>query len=219
MTKFRCRSLLFILAMLFAGVCAAAPARALQAEQAKPEDAKGETAKATEAPDPVEAPVGTVFKWLNFIVVFGGLGYLIAKKAPAAFHARAEAIASGITSAAAAKAEAEAQLREAEAGLARLPADTVKMREAATREFAAESERLREAGKKEVARIEHAAEVEVDAARRAARLELREMAAQLASARAAEMVPKQITNTQSAALVKTFVDGLPAPSNDSRGVN
>src|SRR5207244_1337185 len=33
--------------------------------------------------NPAETPIGEVFQWLNFFIVFGGLGYFIAKKAPA----------------------------------------------------------------------------------------------------------------------------------------
>lgn len=197
--RFRPAILGFVLLGVFAGAFAALPARAVDAEQAQS--------------DPTEMPVGTLFRWLNFIIVFGAAGYFIAKKAPAAFRARAEAIASGISSATAAKAEAESQLRAAEAGLARLDQDSAAMREEAKKEFAAESERLRLAGIKEIERIEHAAEVEVGAARRAARLELRALAARLAADRAAVLVPQQLTANQNAALVQKFVDNLP------RGVN
>jgi F0F1-type ATP synthase membrane subunit b/b' len=197
-----------ILLVLFAGAFAALPTRSVYAQETKPEV----------QPDPVEEPVGTLFKWLNFIVVFGALGYFIAKKTPPIFRARAEAIAAGITSATAAKAEAERQLREAEAGLAKLDQETAAMREKLKSEFAAESQRLAEAGKAELQKIEHAAEVEMNAARRAARLELRALVARLATESAAEMVPLQITMAQRAALVERFVEDLPAAAG-ARGVN
>jgi F0F1-type ATP synthase membrane subunit b/b' len=82
-----------------------------------------------------------------------------------------------------------------------------------------ESEHLRTGTETEVTRIETAATAEVNAARRAARIELREVAARLAAARAAEIVGQQITPAQRAALVQKFVDGLPATSGESRGVN
>lgn len=183
----------------FAGTFAALPAHADEAHEAQT--------------DPMDMPVGTLFRWVNFIIVFGGLGYLIYKKGPAFFGARADAIASGISSATAAKAEADAQLRAAEAGLARLDQDAAAMREASRKDFAGESERLRAAGKQEIERIEHAADVEVVAARRAARLELRALAARLAAARAAELVPQQMTAQQGSALVQKFVDNLPRGAN------
>ena len=200
---------LTILAILLAGAFVAPPGHNVYAQETKTE------AQA----DPVEAPVGTLFKWLNFLVVFGALGYIIAKKGPPFFRARAEAIAAGITSATAAKAAADKQLREAEAGLARLDQETAAMRESLKKEFAGESERLRETGKRELEKIDHAAEVETTAARRAARLELRALAARRATERAAALVPQQITPAQRAALLQSFVDDLPSPASGSGGVN
>jgi F0F1-type ATP synthase membrane subunit b/b' len=79
---------------------------------------------------------------------------------------------------------------------------------------------LREGTEREVTRIEMAAKAEVNAAQRAARLEVREVAARLAATRAAEIVGQQITPAQRAALVQKFVDGLPAAgAGESRGVN
>jgi F-type H+-transporting ATPase subunit b len=179
---------------------------------------RGEESKVEGAPDPLRTPAGETMRWVNFLIVFVALGYVIMKKGGPAFRARANEIAAGITSAAAAKAEADAQLRVAEAGLARLDQDTAAMREEAKEEFAAESERLRAAGVQDVARIETAAAAEISAARRAAQIELRAMAARLAAARAAELVPAQITPAQRAVLVKQFVDDLPATS-EGRGTN
>jgi F0F1-type ATP synthase membrane subunit b/b' len=203
MKRLRARFLATILGLVllsvFAGGFAASSVRAAEPEQSQT--------------DPTETPVGSLFRWINFAVVFGALGYLIVKKAPAAFRARADAIASGISSATAAKTEADAQLRAAEAGLARLDQDAAAMRENAKKDFAAESERLLAAGKVEIERIGHAAEVEVTAARRAARLELRALAARLAAERAATLVPEQITAQQNVALVQKFVDDLPRGAN------
>ena len=92
------------------------------------------------------------------------------------------------------------------------------MRETATHEFATESKHLREGTEREVTRIEMAAKAEVAAAQRAARLELREVAARLAAARAAELVGEHITPAQRAALVQKFVDGLPT-AQQTGGVN
>jgi F0F1-type ATP synthase membrane subunit b/b' len=179
---------------------------------------RSEEAKTEEQPDPLHTPAGKALRWVNFIIVLAAVGYFIVKKGGPAFRAHADEISAGITSAAAAKAEADAQLRKAEAGLARLDQDSAAMREESKKEFAAESERLRAGGQLDVTRIEHAAVAEIGAARRAAQIELRTMAARLAAARAAELVPRQITAAQRAALVKQFVDELPATSA-GRGVH
>lgn len=203
MRRLRARFLFTVLGVVLLGVFAGALAASssLAAEQEKAQT------------DPTETPVGSLFRWINFAIVVGAVGYLIVKKGPAAFRARADAIASGISSATAAKAEADAQLRAAEAGLARLDQDAAVMREDAKKDFTAESERLRAAGKLEIERIEHAAEVEIGAARRAARLELRARAARLAAERAAVLVPQQMTADQNAALVRRFTENLPRGAN------
>jgi F0F1-type ATP synthase membrane subunit b/b' len=214
MTNARRKFTYGLMQIIFVGALMVMPAGALQQH----ETMRAETAKVEEQPDPLKGTAAKILRWLNFGIVVVAAGYFIIKKAGPAFRANADKISSGITSAAAAKAEAEAQLRAAEAGFSRLPQDSAAMRETATREFAAESEHLRTATEKELARIEHAAEVEVTAARRAARLELREVAARLAAARAAEMVGQQITAAQRAALVEKFVDGLPT-AEQTGGVN
>jgi F-type H+-transporting ATPase subunit b len=201
MRKFLRRLSLPILAVVLTGAFAVLPARA--AEEAANQD-------------PVESPIGTVFKWLNFAVVFGVLGYFIAKKAPAFFGARADQIAAAIESAQAAKAEADRQLREAESGLARLDSETAKMREALKKEFEDEAQRLRVAGKQEIEKIDRVADVEIAAARRVARLELRELAARLAAGRAAALIGQQMTPDRRATLMQRFVDELPAAPSEGR---
>src|SRR6202022_1218828 len=74
---------------------------------------------------------GIIFRWLNFILVFGGIGYLIAKKGGAFFRANAKAIAASITEAQAAKAEADSELRTVETKIAKLDQEIAEMRTAA----------------------------------------------------------------------------------------
>jgi F0F1-type ATP synthase membrane subunit b/b' len=173
--------------------------------------------KTEKAPDPLQTPAGESMRWLNFGIVVVVFVYFIAKKGGPAFRARAAKISAGITSAAAVKAQADADLRKAEAGLAKLDQDSAAMRAESQKEFAAETERIRAAGKLEISRIESAATAEIDAARRVAQRDLRALAAQLAAARAAEILPGQITDVQRAALVRRFVDELPTPG--ARGLN
>jgi len=209
-----------LLPIIFAGALIALPSRAQQSHepQAHEPTMRSEEGKTEEGPDPLKGTAAKILRWLNFGIVVVAAGYFIIKKGGPAFRAHANDISAGIASAAAAKAEADAQLRTAEAGFARLPQDSAAMRDTATREFVTESEHLCTGTEKEVTRIETAAKAEVSAALRAARLELREVAARLAGTRAAELVGQQITPAQRAALVQKFVDGLPT-AGESRGVN
>ena len=157
--------------------------------------------------------IGWVFRWLQFAILFGGLGYLIWKKAPAFFRARAETIVAAITEAAKVKEEAERRLREAEDKLARLDQELAALREAAQRDAAAEAERIREATRAEAAKIERAAQMEIEATERAARIELKAMAARLAIDRAEALIRRQMTPQTESALVRAFVEGIAGRAN------
>ena len=159
-------------------------------------------------PNPAEGTLGDVFRWLNFFLVFGGLGYLIAKKGPAFFRSRVEAVAASIKEAAAARAAAEQQLRETEEKLARLNQEVAEMRAAAQRESAAEADRIRAVTRDEIEKIERAARAEIEAAERAARIELRAMAARLAVERADALIRKRLTAETQATLFRSFLDNL-----------
>ena len=157
---------------------------------------------------PVEAPIGTLFKWLNFVVVFGGAGYWIARTAPAYFRGRAQAIATSIAHAAAAKAEAERHLRQEEEKLAGLEQEVAALRGEAQRESAIEAERIRAVAREEVEKIHHAARAEIKAAERAARNELKALAARLAVERAEALIRRQVTAHTQARLFRLFLDDL-----------
>ena len=145
--------------------------------------------------------------------MFGGGGYLIAKKAPAFFRRRQETIVASITESTRIKEEATRRLNEAEAKLANLGQELAELRAAAQRDWAAEAERIRQAAQEEARKVERAAQGEIDAAERAARIELRAMAARLAVERAEVLVRQQMTPQIEAALVRGFVEGLAGSAN------
>src|ERR1700676_2987520 len=89
-------------------------------------------------PDPAESTAGLIFRWLNFLIVFGGIAYLIARHGGAFFRGNAKEIAASIVEATAVKAEADRELREVEVKIARLDQDVTEMREEARRNWAAE---------------------------------------------------------------------------------
>lgn len=165
------------------------------------------------AANPAESPIGDVFRWINFAVVAAALGYLIVKYAPGYFSARARAISADMTRAAAARAEAEAMLREAEEKLAHLDAEVARLRSAASRDAAAEAERIQNLTRSDMEKIVRAARAEIDAAERAARLELKAAAARAAIDRAEALLEKQITPEIQNTLFHNFVAGLSGSAN------
>jgi F-type H+-transporting ATPase subunit b len=159
-------------------------------------------------PDPADSPTGMIFRWLNFLIVFGGIVYLAAKYGGAFFRGNAREIAASITEAAAVKAEADRELRVVETKIARLDQDVAEMREEARRNWAAESERLRTSGLAEIEKINLAARGELAASERAARHEVREIAASMAVERAAALVSSKMNTQIRARMFQSFLGEL-----------
>jgi F-type H+-transporting ATPase subunit b len=154
-----------------------------------------------------------IFKWINFLIVAGLLAWVFLKLTPPFFRKNAETISSAISKAAAAKAEADRRLREAEEKLARLDQELAQLRTTAQREIAAETERLRAATESDIQRVGLAARAEIEAAERAARLELKVTAANLAVDEAETLLTKELTPKVQESLVAAFVNSLEGRPN------
>src|SRR5580704_2137268 len=154
-----------------------------------------------------------IFKWINFVLVAGGLFWLFGKVLPPKFRGNADSISSAITRATAAKADADRQLREAEEKLAHLENEVAQLRATAQREGQTEAERIRNVTQMDAQKIGIAATAEVEAAERAARLELKAIAANLAVDGAESLLAKQLTPQGQEALVNAFVKGLAGRPN------
>ncbi len=154
-----------------------------------------------------------IFKWINFAIVASVIVWVFGKLLPPVFRKRAEAVSSAITNATSAKAAADAQLRDAETRLANLQKEVAELRAFAERESAAEVERLRAATQSDVQKIAVAVKAEVEAAERAARLELKALAANLAVDGAESLLVKQLTPKAQESLISNFVKSLEGRPN------
>jgi F0F1-type ATP synthase membrane subunit b/b' len=155
-----------------------------------------------------ETGTGYLFRWLNFAIVFAGIGYAAVKWGGPYFRAHAEDISRKIAEGARAREAAERQRKEIEEKLAGLDDEIKRLRAEAKRDAEAEAKRLRDVARAEAEKIEHAAQMEIEAAGRAAHLELKALAARLAVERAEAMLRKEITPQAEAGLFQTFVAGL-----------
>ena len=154
-----------------------------------------------------------LFKWINFAIVAAVLIWLFAKKLPAVFRGNADKISSAITKATAAKEEAERQVREAEAKLANLQREIAALEATARREAIEEGERIRALAQNDAKKVGIAAQAEIEAAERAARLELKALAASLAVEGAESLLAKQLTPAAQETLLDTFVNSLEGRPN------
>jgi F-type H+-transporting ATPase subunit b len=157
---------------------------------------------------PVDSPAGWIFRWLNFAIVFGAIGYLAWKKGGPYFRAQAEEISRKIAEGARAREAAERQRQEVQAKLANIESEIAAMRADSKRDAEAEAQRLRSLAREEAQKIERAAQAEIVAAERAARMELKTLAARMAVERAEALVRKELTPKSEAALFQAFVQEL-----------
>ena len=149
-----------------------------------------------------------LFKWINFAIVAAVLIWLFQKKWPAWFRGNADKISSAISKATAAKEESERQVEEAEAKLANLKQEIAALEAAAKREAAEEGERIRALAESDAKKVAIASQAEIEAAERAARLELKALAASLAVDGAESLLAKQLTSAAQESLVDRFVKSL-----------
>jgi F-type H+-transporting ATPase subunit b len=168
---------------------------------------------AEEGANAAQERTNEIFKWINFALLAGGLLWMFGKVLPPKFRANADSISSAITKATAAKAESDRQLRQAEQKLARLEQEVAQLRATAQREAEAEAERIRNITQSDAQKIAVAAKAEIEAAERAARLELKAIAANLAVDGAESLLSKQLTPQAQEALVSAFVKGLAGRPN------
>jgi F-type H+-transporting ATPase subunit b len=164
-------------------------------------------------PDPADSPAGLIFRWLNFLIVFGGIAYLLAKHGGAFFRGNAKAIAASIQEATAAKTEAERELHAVEAKIARFDPEVAEMRQEARQNWAAEAERLHASGLAEIEKINQAARGELAASERAAQQQLREIAATLAVEDAAALVGSRMNAEIRARMFQSFLRELGRSKN------
>lgn len=148
------------------------------------------------------------WRWLNFALLAGGLGYLGAKHIGPYFHARSEEIKKGIAEATAMRAEAEARARDMEARVENLSGELEATRQAMRAEFQAEGERMRAEMGAQLTRMRAQAEAEIEAAGRAAAHSLKAYTAELSLELAEQQIRQQLTPEVRAELTHRFADEL-----------
>ena len=169
--------------------------------QEHPAEHKTETAAAEHEGNPI-------WKWANFLLLAGGLGYLIRKNAGAFFDGRSQEIRKGITDAEAASADALQRVAAVDAKLNNMQADIAALKAEANREEDAESARVKQETAADIAKIQAHAKREIAAAAKAARNDLKRYSADLALQFAEQKALARMDPETDAALVRGFVRQL-----------
>ena len=159
------------------------------------EEAAGEAAK----------PSLEIWKWLNFAILAGILGYISVKQGGPALRARSKEIAEGLAAGERAKAEADQRAAEVSAKLANLSSEITNMQTRAREERDSEAGRIRSGATAEIARLQHQASMEIESAGKQARLDVQRFAARLAVDLAEQKVRARMSPEVQASLIDSFV--------------
>jgi F0F1-type ATP synthase membrane subunit b/b' len=157
-----------------------------------------------------------VWEWANFIILAAGLGYVIGKNAGPAFDARGRRIRKDMVEAEEAKKEADARAGSVESRLANLASEIAALRDEAKREEEAENTRYARQIAAEIAKIQAQAEQEIAAAGKAAKMDLKCYAAEIALRLAEQKIRARMTPETEDRLVQGFVKNLESPGSEAR---
>lgn len=149
-----------------------------------------------------------LWKFANFVILAGVVGYFIYKKGGPFFTGRTQEIQRGLREAAKIEADSQARYAEVEHRLAELGAQIETLREQARQESSAEGERLRQETARELKKIQAQSEQDISAAVKAGRQRLRSDAAALAVDLAAGKIRARLTPASDGALVDSMVREL-----------
>lgn len=190
-------------------------------EKAKPQTVLNETDAYRMSPTVVKlgAMLGmkpetaaNVFTIFNIVVLFGAIGYALAKMLPKAFKDRSTKIQKGLVDARTATEEASSRLNAVEDRLSKLDDQIAAMRTQAEADSVRDEQRIKASVEDEKAKIVAAAEAEIASATMLARREIQKYAAELAIDQAARKLV--VTPDTDRLLVQAFANKLGAGSKN-----
>jgi F-type H+-transporting ATPase subunit b len=160
-----------------------------------------------------ESPWSSVWKWANFFILFGGLGYYLRKPMREFFESRTRSIEEGLRNAREAKESALIQVREMESRMAQLEQEIQALKAQALREADEERVRIIEGAKAEASKILELAQREIEGLKKLAHLELKGHVAELAVTLAEERLKKVVGTEENKKIIHQFIESLHAGKN------
>ena len=149
-----------------------------------------------------------MWKWANFLVLAGALGYLMVKTLPPLFAERTEAITKDMVESQKIRKDADDVAADVERRLASIETEIAALRAESREETTAESGRLAKHTATEIARIQAQAAREIGDAGKDAQNELKFYASGLAIDLAAQKIRARMTPATEDRLVRGFVRDL-----------
>ena len=151
-----------------------------------------------------------IYKWINFVILAGGLGYLLRKPLAEFFAGRSASIRKSLEEGRKALEASAAQLRAVEERLQHFEEEMASFKAAAWREMEEERERRRQATAQETEKMLESLRAQMKTATQQARVELKLYAAELAVELAEKMIGERLDEASQQRLVSQFIAGLKA---------
>lgn len=147
-------------------------------------------------------------KTINFIVLFGGLAYILSKPIRSFLEKRSQDIERLLRETEGSKKEAELRLQEAKARLAGLEDEITKIKKEAVMEGRREKQRTLQLAHKEAERIKYFTKQEIEMMIYAGIQDLKEYTAELAAALAEERIKKKMSRDDQSLLINKSIAKL-----------
>jgi F-type H+-transporting ATPase subunit b len=147
-------------------------------------------------------------KTVNFLILFGGLAYLLRKPVKNFLQRRSQDIENSLRNAKSAKKEAEQKLKDAEIRLSGLKDEIEKIKEDARSEGRRKKEEMAKLTRQEADKVKNFAKQEIEMLLQAGIQELKEHTTELAVAVAEERIKKRITSEDMSVLIDKSIGRL-----------
>src|SRR5215470_7107241 len=155
-----------------------------------------------------QTPLQVISRWANFLILFGGLAFLLKKPMSEFFRTRQNDISGGLKRAEDAQSSAQARMDEIERRLAHLSSDIASLRGETRKESLAERERILADAKREVERIIEQSQQEIERVARTVEREIKEHVADLVIDRAGNTLRTEMTQDDQKRIVVRFIEKL-----------
>lgn len=148
------------------------------------------------------------YKWLNFAILAGGLGYLVAKFGLPALRGQQASILKKLDEAQKKAAETERHTRAVEDKVAGLEREIEALRRRAAEEMTAEARMVEEETRRLLEKVDQQAQMEIASAVDHAKKDLRALAADLAIGLASRRLADEVAQGAQEKLVDRFIRSL-----------
>jgi F-type H+-transporting ATPase subunit b len=163
----------------------------------------GEHSQTEEAKD--ESPIKTAWKWVNLLILLGGIGYLLKKPTLEFFETRKKEITAGLDRAKTAQEESGRRMSDIEMRLARLSEEIASLRTQADTESAKEREKILEDARRDMERLVDQSRQEVDRIARGIERDIKARIADAVIDRAGHTLETQMTEDDQKRVVVRFL--------------